>query len=300
MAWFVELQSEHCDEKRRQRFQAWLAEHEAHQWAYQEAENLWSNMDNLKFGDVPGLESARQARPHSGLHPALSALLLGAAMAGGWQEYTAETLHYETAIGQRRGIELADGSHIELNAASRLSVRISPLRRRIELLEGEAQFSVAHGSLRPFTVDAGELHIRDIGTVFTVQKHRQNVSVSVVEGVVAVNDSHRWFGDDLKAGYRRQLDRDGRLQAPEQADVGQATAWIRGILAFDHTTLAEAAAELERHHAVRFVFADPDLPGQTLSGSFDSNDLDAFLKALEKMLPVRVRRDENTIVLSRR
>ena len=300
MAWFVELQADHCDAQRRQRFELWLSEDESHRWAYQEAETLWANMDNLKFSNVPGLESARKARPGAALGPVLAVLVIGAVMTGWWQDYTAETVDVTTAIGERRGIDLVDGSHIELNAVSRLSVQVSWLRRRIELEEGEAQFTVAHEALRPFTVQAGELQVRDVGTVFTVRKRRQDVSVAVVAGEVAVSDRHGWFADSLTAGYRRSLGSNGRLQLTEAANIEQAGGWIQGVLVFDHTPLAVAAAELERHHAVQFLFVNPALSSQKLSGSFDIDDIDGFLKALEKMLPVKVKRDEKNIVLSQR
>lgn len=300
MEWFVELQSEHCDENRQHCFQLWLAEHELHQWAYAEAEKLWSNMDNLRFSHIPALESARNAKSRTVLRPVLSALVICAAIAGGWQDYTAETLKFSTAIGQRRGIDLPDGSHIELNAASQLSVRASWFRRQIELIDGEAQFTVAHETFRPFTVDAGEMHIRDIGTVFTVRKHQQDVSLSVIEGEVTVNDEHHWFANNLKAGYSQKLDSQGHLQNTKQANIEQATGWIRGVLIFDHTSLADVAAEFERQHAVQFVFAEPNLSRQTVNGSFDINDIDSFLKVLEKMLPVRVKQDDKFIVLSKR
>jgi transmembrane sensor len=47
-------------------------------------------------------------------------------------------------------------------------------------------------------------------------------------------------------------------------------------------------AELERYHSVRIVFADPSFVRQTLSGTFDIDDLELFLASVEKILPVQV------------
>ena len=298
----MQLESERCDELQRSRFQDWLTENDAHRQAYAEAERLWSNLDNLKATHIPGLEDARTVRPPAGrlMRTGLSALLLVALATGWWQDYSAETISYSTGLGERRNIYLPDGSQLTLNAATRLSVRLSWLRRRVELDEGEVLFTVAHQGLRPFTVQMDDLQVKDIGTVFNIKKRREGGAVSVLEGEVELKTDRSWFGDSLKAGFGRRIDRDGRLQAVEKVDIEQSTGWTQGHLMFNHTPLAEVAAELERHHAVHIVFADPILARQTLSGSFDAADLNPFLQAVEKILPIRAKRQKQTIVLSKR
>lgn len=302
VAWFIELQSENCAENRRRRFQAWLDADEAHRQAYQEAEALWSNLNALKTASVPGLADARAARPQRRVSAGagLSALLLASLLAGWWQDYSAPSLSYETGLGERRHIDLADGSQLELNAQTRLTVRLSWLRRRIELQEGEVLFTVAHQSLRPFEVEAGKLVIEDIGTVFDVKKRPEAGAVSVLEGEVELRTGQEWFGERLKAGFVRRIGKDGHLLPAEKTDAEQTEAWTQGRLLFDHTPLSEVTAELERHHPVRFRFADPALARQTLSGNFDAADLEPFLQAIEKILPLRAKRQKQTIVLSGR
>jgi transmembrane sensor len=62
----------------------------------------------------------------------------------------------------------------------------------------------------------------------------------------------------------------------------------------------EVIAELGRHHRLRFEFADPGLERETLSGTFDASDLNPFLTALEKILPLKVKRKEGIVVLDRK
>lgn len=300
--WFVRLESERCDELQRNRFQDWLTENEAHRQAYAEAERLWSNLDNIKVTHIPGLEDARTVRPPTRrlLRTGLSALLLVALATGWWQDYSAETITYSTGLGERRNILLPDGSRLAMNAATRLSVRLSWLRRQVELEEGEVLFTVAHQGLRPFTVQMDDLTIKDIGTIFNIKNRPEGRVVSVLEGEVELISGHHWFGDSLKEGFGRRIDRDGRLHPAEKVDIQQSTGWTEGHLTFDHTPLAEVAAELERHHAVHIVFADPAIARQTLSGSFDAADLNPFLRAVEKILPIRAKRHRQTIVLSKR
>lgn len=301
--WFVALQSAQVSPEQRRQFERWLAASPAHRQAFSEVEQVWGNLDALKSGDLPELEQARAARPPRWRHgrPLLSGLLLAAVLGSAWQEFSAPTATYRTGIGERREIALADGSRLQLNTATRLRVRISRLRREIDLEQGEAVFDVAHERWRPFRVHAGKLHISDIGTLFNVRHlDAGGTSVSVLAGEVEVRVGRSWLGEILSAGFGRRLDADGRWHGPEKVDAEPVLAWTRGQLVFDHTPLADVAKELERYHNLHFVLADASLGQQTLSGRFDAGDLQPFLQALQSMLPVRVQRGKDTIVLHKR
>ncbi|NOT84444.1 MAG: DUF4974 domain-containing protein [Methylococcaceae bacterium] len=91
---------------------------------------------------------------------------------------------------------------------------------------------------------------------------------------------------------------DGLKQA-QALETEQVTAWQQGHLVFKRTPLRDIVAELERYHPVQFVLADARLAGETLSGTFDSDDLEPFLHALETILPVRAKRNGQQIELRR-
>ncbi|WP_020483103.1 FecR family protein [Methylomonas sp. MK1] len=297
--WFVELQSEYCNDKRRQAFAQWLLQNPAHQQAYDDIASLWGNLDKLKTREVAGLSAARSARPRIWRNgkTLTGSLLLAAILSGAWLDHSAPSMAYQTGIGERQAVLLADGSQLQLNTDTQLRVRLSWWRREIELQQGEAMFNVAHQAWRPFNVHTGNLQIKDIGTVFNVRHDARGTAVSVLEGEVALHAGRSWFGENLPAGFSRKIDQNGHWEKSEKTNPEQVAAWLNGQLLFDHTPLTEVAAELERYHAVRFAFADPALAKQTLSGSFNSTDLKPFLQALEKILPIRVQRQKQTIVL---
>src|SRR5688500_9455157 len=65
----------------------------------------------------------------------------------------------ETAPGERRQIALSDGSRIEINGGTRVTLdRERPRFARLE--RGEALFRVVHDSARPFEVEAGDARLR--------------------------------------------------------------------------------------------------------------------------------------------
>lgn len=298
--WFVCLQSEQCTIEDQLLFSTWLSRHQNHRMAYAEAQRIWANMDELKFMPIPALAEARVAKPrNSSVSRLASLVLLIAATGAAWLEYSAETVHYATQIGEHRRIDLADNSHIDLNTNSQVSVRISLLNRHVQLSQGEALFEVSHNRLRPFTVAVGELQIRDIGTRFNVLKQPQGTTVSVLEGEVELSNGNRDINKHLSAGNQLSYSESSGLGQLQTADANRITAWVNGQLIFKRTPLSEVAAELERYHAVQFSFADSKLAQETLSGTFDAADIEPFLHALETILPVQAKRNGQQIFLRR-
>jgi transmembrane sensor len=80
----------------------------------------------------------------------------------------APTVVYSTVLGEHKPVTLSDGSKVELNSDSSISVTFSPLARLVELTRGEALFDVNHENTRPFRVKSGRSIIEDIGTAFDV------------------------------------------------------------------------------------------------------------------------------------
>jgi ferric-dicitrate binding protein FerR (iron transport regulator) len=75
---------------------------------------------------------------------------------------------YSTDMGEHRSIALTDGSTVVMTAQSHMRVRFSARGRDIELLQGEALFSVAPDGKRPFRVHAGQTILETVGTGFSV------------------------------------------------------------------------------------------------------------------------------------
>ncbi|MCX7068606.1 MAG: FecR domain-containing protein [Methylococcales bacterium] len=299
VTWFVRLQSDQFSEQDRQLFDAWLVKNSAHSAAYAKARQLWNNFDELKtLNDIPALNDARKVKPTKTPLATLALLLLMTALiSGAYQEYSTETLSYTTAQGEHRHIILADDSQIDLNTNTQLHVKISLLQRQVHLIKGEALFTVHHESLRAFTVQANELQIRDIGTRFDVHLAPERVVVAVLEGEVELNDGEIVNHEPLTAGNQRVYTKNTGLNLPEAINNETITAWLNGHLVFKRTPLSQVTAELERYHSVKFVFANPELAHETLSGNFDANKLEPFLHAIETLLPIHAKRQGKTILL---
>ena len=94
---------------------------------------------------------------------------------------------YETGTGQRSISTLQDGSSVELNAQTRISVLFSKNARNVELVYGQALFHVAHDPHRAFIVRAADREITAVGTQFDVRLDASSVRVTLLEGKVKVS-----------------------------------------------------------------------------------------------------------------
>lgn len=239
-------------------------------------------------------QTARQAARRKRARIAATAATVGAVAALWIADPAWKREEIRTAAGEQSTWSLADGSQLRLNTATRLTVDSRLRSRRFTLHEGEAAFTVAHG-WRPFTVEAGPVVVRDIGTAFNVRLLGQDrVRVDVTEGVVEVR--HAKGAEVVAAPRRIEADAGGLADAPAG---GQATvlAWQRGQLVFDGTPLAEVAAELSRYRARPVTVADPAVARLRLSATHDVRGLESLIDALPHALPVAVLRQPDGGVL---
>jgi len=112
---------------------------------------------------------------------------------------------YHTGLGEQRAVELADHSHVVLDARTRLRVRFTADARIVELLDGQAQSSPSpriRGGRSRWTLAPRPL-LR-WATVFEVAYIDREVHVAMVEGKVAVAQPR---GDAWSCGRRSQSPR---------------------------------------------------------------------------------------------
>jgi transmembrane sensor len=94
-----------------------------------------------------------------------------------------------TATGPRV-VAMQDGTRIEMQPGARLTLDRGD-RRYASLDAGRATFRVRHDANHPFTLHAGPWDIRDVGTVFEVDRTDSAIDVAVSEGAVMVAADNR-------------------------------------------------------------------------------------------------------------
>lgn len=206
-----------------------------------------------------------------------------------------EDIH--VAIGQREQLQLVDGSRVELNSGSHLIIEKRLRSRQLELIHGQALFSVVHADT-PFIVRSQGVRVRDIGTVFDVRSDVRGVDVGVIEGAVEVS-SNRTAVVRLNAGQQLRAS-SAQLGEVRPVDVAALTAWRQDKLRFDGTPLREVIADLQHYRQKPLRLADAQVGELRLSGEFDSGSVEALIGLLPSILPVSiVRAADGTVSFSK-
>ncbi|MCI1039008.1 FecR family protein [Pseudomonas putida] len=218
---------------------------------------------------------------------AAKASLLSLLVAGSlwWLDPAWHTEQVRVAVGAQRELVLADGSQVLLDSGSRLQIERHLRSRQLELLEGQARFTVVHADA-PFIVHSQGVRVRDIGTVFDVRSDVRGVRVGVLEGAVEVGIGHGAV-QPLRAG-QQLLAAAGELGEVQAVASGAMEAWRSSVLRFDGTPLRDAIVDLQRYSEVPLRLADERTGGLRLSGEFDSRQVRALLDQLPAVLPVTV------------
>jgi transmembrane sensor len=226
-------------------------------------------------------------------------------------------IDYRTGNGEQRLIELADGSRVALDARTTLRVRMTRDARVVELLNGQAQFMVAHDRRRPFLVEAGRDTIIAVGTSFNVEYFDSHVDVAMVTGQVVVTlgtpaaDLANGGAAqplaapaidhtvNLTAGDELSIGPNGQAVIAHGADVTAAIAWRQGKIVFNNTPLNEAVRRLNRYSTLQIEISDSSLAQQRISGVFEMGDSIAFAQAAQSLLPLVARHNgPDLLVLS--
>lgn len=218
---------------------------------------------------------------------AAKASLLSLLVAGSlwWLDPAWHTEQVRVAVGAQRELVLADGSQVLLDSGSRLQIERHLRSRQLELLEGQARFTVVHADA-PFIVHSQGVRVRDIGTVFDVRSDVRGVRVGVLEGAVEVGIGHGGV-QPLRAG-QQLLAAAGELGEVQAVASGAMEAWRSSVLRFDGTPLRDAIVDLQRYSEVPLRLADERTGGLRLSGEFDSRQVRALQEQLPVVLPVTV------------
>lgn len=241
-------------------------------------------------------QTARQRRRKQAAGGSLSVLALAALLWGLDPAWHSQEVR--TAFGERDSLQLADGSRVQLNSATHLRIERHLRSRQIELLQGEATFTVEHGD-KPFIVRTQDVAVLDIGTAFNVRSDSRGVAVAVLDGAVEVSSAQS-PAQRLNAG-QQSLSRAGVVGQAEVADLQLVRAWQHGKLRFDGAPLREVIADLQRYRQAPLRLNAADLGELRVSGEFDSAAVESLIDLLPSILPVTVTRSsDGAVVIGKR
>lgn len=293
--WFVRLQEGELSPDERQRFDAWRAEQPQNQYEFDVLQGMWRAADLLPKARLQALCEAPAERPkrRAALRYAVAASLvavaLGLGLFSGLEHPKPYSAEFSTRLGEHRQVALPDGSVMDLNSRSVVTVHYEKARRSVELKQGEALFSVEHDTSRPFVVAAGTGQVTVTGTRFDVRRDEDQTRVAVEAGTVKVQGRSPNDVVTLTAGLGTQVDAKGLVAGAYMVNTEELTAWRSGKLVFTNARLADVVREVSRYREQPLRVSTPGVGNLRLTSVFKANDTDALLKALPHILPVAVR-----------
>lgn len=319
--WIARLTAEDATAEDRARFETWKRADPRNAQAFEDLSRIWTRYlaagrqertTALRGSIEP--DPRRLPRRRWSFALAAAAGVVAVTLLTGLYLWSPAPPTFRTAVGEQLAVRLPDGSLMELNSDSSARIDYSAHRRTIYLGRGEAFFTVAHDTSRPFWVRAGEGWVRDVGTEFDVYLQPNRVQVTVSEGTVRAGESRGSPaaaqanamilppGIILTGGQQVDLEANSarkRTLSPEE--LSEAIAWRTGTLNFDNRPLAEVVAELNRYSVAQLVLEDGALRAVRVGGTFQANPQGAaaLLRMLAQDFNVRVRREgTHTYVMS--
>lgn len=157
--------------------------------------------------------------------------------------------------GQQQTIQLSDGSNIQVNSGSLLVYpdKFSDTKRTV-YLSGEANFSVAKDTGKPFIVSAGPLKVEVLGTKFNIESYPENqrIITTLENGSVKIYKS-----DTPEKAIAMQPDEQVVYNGIDQSfsinwvKASDCSAWTKGELRFVNQPLTEILTVMERRYDVQ-------------------------------------------------
>lgn len=292
--WVVRLQSGDLTEGQALAFDAWLSASDKNARAYDAALRVMFEVEasapRIAF-DLRRLPAPRPANSRRGWivagGMAAAATIALAVMPVSLLSAPPQT--YTTAKGEHRTVTLADGTRVDLNAGTRMTVTLARHERRVSMPEGEAVFDVAADHSRPFLIAAGDRTVRVVGTRFDVRRRAGQLSVTVDRGVVEVRPNEDAAGRTFRLHPGQRLDHaqggaEARVRAVEASDI---YAWRTGRLIYRDQPLGDVVADLNQQYARQIRLDDPTLAAIRFSGVLVLDDQDAVIRRLALLAPLR-------------
>lgn len=158
-----------------------------------------------------------------------------------------------TADGERRTVQMEDGSRLVLNAGS--TVRISDdfsRERKLHILDGEVFVDVKGNMQKPFIVESGPLTTRVLGTSFNISAYEalRKLSVGVVSGKVSVKAAGKV--NILEKGRELVYDRQLGTSSVTVLDPG-TIEWQQGKLILNDVSFDDMVVLMKKNFGIQIT-----------------------------------------------
>lgn len=226
-----------------------------------------------------------------------------------------------TSRGLKKTFILPDGTHVTMNADSKLSYPLSFKGGIREVhLSGEAFFDVAEDHRHPFIIHTGKMNIKVLGTAFNVKSYPEDEAseTTLLRGSIEVTLTDRPADriilkptEKLVVNYSRpNKDLNEKFSLPDGTNALtkityfhtrdttiMETSWLQNKLIFNDEDFNSLARQMERKYNVEIDFKNEELKRLRFTGMFEQESLEDALKTLQLLEGFKFERSDNTIKL---
>ncbi|UUX49288.1 FecR domain-containing protein [Nisaea acidiphila] len=295
--WLLRLRAAPEDRSLHADFTLWLTEAEDHGRAFARAERVWrlggelsprfeetwaapeatENVSNVSVLKPRARRAVRRPVLAAAIAASIALLVL---LVGPRTELMFLDADLTSGTAEIARYDLADGSHVTLNAGSALKTNLTASERAVTILDGEAFFEVHPDPERPFRVRAGDTIVTVTGTEFGTRLSDRTVMVEVEGGTVSVSSG---------TSELIQLKRGDRLKSASVTDetvtmrvpASHIAAWRRGLLIADNERIDSVVERIRPYYSGAIFIAPGGLAGKRVSGVFDlGNPVEALRAAV--------------------
>lgn len=286
--------------------ETWLGESSAHRVAYLRMKSGFARTERLVALRTSEKSEGRPLWPGFLRLAASMAAIAVLSVAGAFylaRGSASPEATYTTPVGGHELVRLADGSQVELNTNTVLRLSMDDGRRIAKLERGEAYFQITHDAAHPFVVETAGHRVTDLGTQFSVRDEPGRMEVILVEGRARIDSASAQDQREsavLVPGDFAVATVDSMSVRKETArDIANALGWRHDLLVFHDTTLADAAASLNRYNRNKLVIDDPAAARLTINGTFGTHDVEFFARMAQSIFRLHVTNSGTTTTISR-
>ena len=191
--------------------------------------------------------------------------------------------------GERKSLLLSDGTSIIINSDSKVRYpKFFDGEFREVSLEGEAYFRVKEDKEKPFKISVGKASVLVTGTEFNIKLRRNRISIVVTSGSVTTYSSISRSSYNLGKGEMIEFTEKRGFSKPKYVNTEDFISWKNNRFVFENSRLEEVMEEIERFYNISVEYIDKRCVGKTLTGRFNSADLNKMLSIISLTLDIPV------------
>ena len=222
----------------------------------------------------------------------VAAAFVGLMVVGALLYFYSQSLNvrYVNTTAYVQHIVLPDGSEAYLDKQASLQYKKSFLGNfsRQVAMSGRVFFHIFRDTSHPFTVDAGILKVKVLGTRFTVNRMSTKTQVVLTHGKVMVSSGRITQQVILqKTGDQVIIQNNGRTKE-NNVKAALYASWMDKKIYFNECTVKEVAEMLNDSYDLKIIIRNPDFLSRKLFGSAPSDDPKLIVEALSQILHTEI------------